>query len=673
MKQHNAATLRLTFAAALCFLAIVPGGTFLHGAPSAAVQRPRSVRRTDDQTRRGEHEKAEPSAPELTKQDLEAFLDGFVPVQLQRDDIAGAVVCVVKDGKVVLEKGYGFADMAKRTPVIPDATLFRPGSISKTFTWTAVMQLEQQGKIYLNRDIEDNLDFRIRAWFGVPVTMKDLMTHTPGFEESYKDLFVANASDVRPLGQYLKSHLPREIFPPGTTPAYSNYGAALAGYVVQRLSGTPFDDYIEKNILQPLGMAHTTFRQPLPANLAPLMSQGYDRASGGPKGFEYVQAWPAGSLSTTADDMSRWMIAHLQDGAYEKTQILKPETAELMHSRAWTNMPAMNGGDYGFYEMSRNGRRVIGHGGDTQWFHSLMALMLDDHVGFFVSYNSAGKGDDSGPEALWEHFVDRYFPYEPPAITWVANSAADIRKIVGTYWSSRRSQTNVAAVSALLDQPKVTANSDGTISMDGMTDAAGNKLHLAEIAPMLFRQIHGQAQLGFVRGINGGTRLVTDFPFRVGQRVPPWKNAGANLAAIEFAVGIFLLTLIFWPVGAVLRHHYQKRLELAGQYRALRGWMRVVCAVDLIFLALFAEWITRAQDDLNLLSSSFDGRLHALQLLGAIGVAGTALAVCYCVYSWTKPSLWVWARIWNTLLMFACAAYVFFVVNWHMLNFHLNY
>lgn len=664
--------LRLFIAAFACALAIVLAGPSLLRGGSAVAQRPRPVRQTDKHARRDEHEKAEPSAPELTKQDLEAFLDGFVPVQLQRDDIAGAVVCVVKDGKVVLEKGYGFADVAKRTPVSPDATLFRPGSISKTFMWTAVMQLQEQGKIYLNRDIEGYLDFKIRPWFGVPITMKDLMTHTPGFEESYKDLFVANASDVRPLDQYLKSHLPREIFPPGTTPAYSNYGAALAGYIVQRVSGMPFDDYIERNILQPLGMARTTFRQPLPGNLAPLMSQGYDRSSGGAKGFEYVQAWPAGSLSTTGDDMSRWMIAQLQDGAYEKTRILKPETAELMHSRAWTNMPGMNGGDYGFYEMSRNGRRIIGHGGDTQWFHSLMALMLDDHVGFFVSYNSAGKGNDSGPEAPWEHFVDRYFPYEPPAAARVATSSADIGKIVGTYWSSRRSQTDVAAVSALFDQPKVTANSDGTISMDGMTDAAGNKLHLEEIAPMLFRAVHGQAQLGFVRGINGGTRLVTDFPFRVGQRVPPWKDAKANLAAIECAVAIFLLTLIFWPVGGMLRHHYQKRLELPGQYRALRGWMRVVCAVDLVFLALFAEWISRAQSDLNLLSSSFDGRLHAMQVLGAIGVAGAALAVYYCAYSWTK-SLWVWARIWNTLLFLACAAYVFFVVNWHMLNFRLNY
>ncbi len=235
------------------------------------------------------------TTPQLTKEDLEAFFDGFLPIQLQRDDIAGAVVLVVKDGKVLFAKGYGYADVKSKKPVTVDATLFRPGSISKTFTWTAVMQLVEQGKLDLNRDVNDYLDFKIPATFGKPITMKDLMTHTPGFEETLKDLFVAKAADMRPLQEYVSTHLPKEIFPPGTTPAYSNYGATLAGYIVQRVSGMPFDDYIDKNILTPLGMHHTTFRQPLPDDLKPLMSQGYNKASQPAKDFEFVQAWPAGS------------------------------------------------------------------------------------------------------------------------------------------------------------------------------------------------------------------------------------------------------------------------------------------------------------------------------------------------------------------------------------------
>lgn len=657
------------------FLAGLLAALFANVAVCAAspTQTPKETRRVTKREAQRAEAKPEAVAPRLAKDDLETFLDGFVPMQLERDDIAGAVICVVKDGKVILEKGYGFADVKNGKPVIPDATLFRPGSISKTFMWTAVMQLMEQGKIKLDRDVNDYLDFTIRPWFGVPVTMKDLMTHTPGFQESYKDLFVASASEMQPLGQYLTTHLPREIFPPGTTPAYSNYGAALAGYIVQHISGMPFDDYIGKNIFQPLGMNHTTFRQPLPDNLVPMMSNGYDRGAGKPKGFEYVQAWPAGSVSTTADDMSHWMIAHLQNGEYNGVHVLKPETATLMHSRAWTNMPEFNGGAYGFYEMSRNGRRIIGHGGDTQWFHSLMGLMLDDRVGFFVSYNSAGKGDISAPDALWDHFLDRYFPYTPPAAKRVANSDADIQAVVGTYWSSRRSQTNIAAVAAALNQPKVTANSDGTISVEGFKDFAGNLKHFEEVAPMVFRELHGQELVGFKKGINGRERLVLDFPFQVGQIVPWWKNGKMNLAAIEAAAGIFALTLIFWPVGILLRRHYGQRIELATRYRRTRAWMRGACIVDLAFLLLFAAWISSAESSLNAFSSQFDTRLHLLQVLGVVGVAGVVLSVCYSIQSWAASSLWIWTRIWNTLLMLASLVYVFFVVNWHMLNFHLNY
>ena len=250
---------------------------------------------------------ATPAAPaQLTAADLDAFLDGVIPLQLQKGDIAGAVVSVVKDGKVIFARGYGYADVAQHTPVTVDATLFRIGSVSKTFTWTAVMQLVEQGKIDLDRDVNAYIDFKVPAPFGKPVTMRNLMTHTPGFEEVIKDLMVP--SDLRSMKEWLPSHLPRQIYPPGTTPAYSNYGATLAGYIVERVSGQSFDAYMEKNILGPLNLTRTTFAQPLPAELAPLMSKGYRIASQAPKPFELVQTQPAGSVSATAENMSRYMI-----------------------------------------------------------------------------------------------------------------------------------------------------------------------------------------------------------------------------------------------------------------------------------------------------------------------------------------------------------------------------
>ncbi len=193
---------------------------------------------------------------ELTAQDVEAFLDGIVPLQLEHDDIAGATISIVKDGKLLLAKGYGYADIEKKKPVSAEETLFRPGSVSKLFTWTAVMQLVEQGKLDLDRDVNTYLDFKIPDAFGRPITLKNLLTHTPGFEEAIKDLF-AVGSESPDLGKYLKTHIPKRIYPPGTVPAYSNYGAALAGYIVERVSGRPFNDYIEESIFKPLG--HDSF------------------------------------------------------------------------------------------------------------------------------------------------------------------------------------------------------------------------------------------------------------------------------------------------------------------------------------------------------------------------------------------------------------------------------
>lgn len=610
---------------------------------------------------------------QLSKQDIEAFLDGVVPLQLQRDDIAGAVVVVVKDGQVLFAKGYGFADVKARKPVTVDGTLFRPGSISKTFTWTAVMQQVEQGKIDLDHDINEYLDFKIPATFSKPITMRNLMTHTPGSEETLKELFVGSATDLRPLNEYLPSHLPKQIFPPGTTPAYSNFGATLAGYIVQRVSGTPFNEYVEQNILQPLGMVHSTFRQPLPENLKPLMSEGYKKASQPPRSFEFVEAYPAGSMSVSGEDMAHYMIAHLQNGQYNGGRILNPETAQRMHSRVFGLMPEMNGSAYGFYEETRNGHRIIGHGGDTQWFHSDMHLMFDQGLGFFVSYNSAGKGDISERTMLWQNFLNRYFPYTPPPPENVASAAGDAKAVAGTYWSSRRSETNLLAVGSAVDQAKVRANQDGTISLDQAKDFSGNPKHFREIAPMLFREEHGQSRLAFTKDYAGRQIIVTDVPIHVYQPVPPLKNGRVNLAIMVFAIVLFALTLLFWPINALLRRHYGRPANVTPEYTRLRAVVRLMCVLDLVFVIGVAVWGSSIDDNIAILSSHYDLTLHILQALGMFGAIAGAACVYFCVRSWRDRDLWLGAKVWNTLLLVAAAGYVWFALNWHLLNFNLRY
>ncbi len=616
-------------------------------------------------------EKAVPGAHELSATDLEAFLDGLVPLQIQRDDIAGAVVAVVKDGKVLFEKGYGYSDVAKKTPVSPQTTLFRPGSISKLFTWTAVMQQVQEGKLDLNRDVNDYLDFRIPPTYPKPITLRDLMTHTPGFEESIKGLFVPSGKEMDPLGKYLAVHLPERVFPPATVPAYSNYGATLAGYIVQRVSGQPFDQYVQQHIFQPLEMPHSTFTQPLPPNSKPLMSKGYQLASQPPKPFEMVQAYPAGSLASSADDITHFMIAHLQDGRYGDTTILQPQTAQLMHARAFVNVPDMNAMALGFYEESRNGHRIIGHGGDTNWFHSDLHLILDANVGFFVSYNSAGRQEGEPRTELWEKFLDRYFPYQPPAAAAPASAVKDARAVSGTYITSRRDQSNIFSLTGLFDEATVMANPDGTVTVDPLKGVNGQLKKWQEIGPMEYREVDGQDRLAFKKDSSGRLVGIIDFPAIVYPRARWYQNKLVNEIVVGVCAAIFLLTLLFWPVAGLVRRHYAKPLMLTSGQRRLRLAVRMVCALDLAFIVGWGS-IILGLNDVAALNQQLDPWMRLLQVVGWLGIVGLVVTLDNLVRIWEMPHWW-WTRLWDTGIALASIAFVWFLFNWHLLHWRLMY
>lgn len=608
---------------------------------------------------------------EMTAADIESFLAGFMPMQLERENIAGAVVLVVKDGKVLFAKGYGYSNVEKKTPVSPDSTLFRPGSISKLFTWTAVMQLVQQGKLDLDRDINDYLDFKIPPAFGKPITLRNLMTHTPGFEEAIKDLFMPENKKLVPLKDYLASHIPKRIFPPGEVPAYSNYGATLAGYIVERVSGKLFNDYVTENIFKPLGMQHSTFAQPLPADLKPLMSEGYETGSGKAKPFEVLEPAPAGSLSATATDLSHFMIAHLQDGKYENAQILSPETTRQMHSRQPGFHPDLNAMDLGFYEEDRNGHHIIGHGGDTLYFHSDLHLMLDAGVGFFVSYNSAGKGQISPRSALWFHFLDRYFPYTPPDVPKVASAESDAKAVAGYYLTSRRQESSFLAAGNPFGETHVIPDKDGMIKLSSSKDFNGEIKTWREIAPMVYRDAKGQDRIAF-RKRDGQMELLVNFPAVLDQRVS-WFNAPPfNTFVLVYCIGMFALVLLFWPVAAMVRKHYGWKLELTATQRRWRRWIRMVCVLDALFVLALVILLS-ATDTLSLLSGKLDPWILICEVIGLLGTIGALLVIYAAFRSWRERELWRWAKIFNLLIMLACIGFAWFLIHWNLINFSMHY
>jgi CubicO group peptidase (beta-lactamase class C family) len=571
---------------------------------------------------------------ELTALDVDTWLDGYLPYALARADIAGAVVVIVKDGQVLTQRGYGYADVAARQSIDPETTMFRPGSISKLFTWTAVMQLVEQGKIDLDADVNRYLDFTIQPYKGEPITMRNIMTHTPGFEPALKHLIIFQGQGPVPaLGDALKQRLPKRVFAPGATGAYSNYAVGLAGYIVERVSGSPFEDYIDRKVLAPLGMTHATFRQPLPGALAPFMSKGYARASADPEPYELVTLPPAGSLAVSAADMAKFMIAHLNQGA----GLMQPATAQLMHDPAHSAVPGVDRMALGFYEQRINGVGAIGHGGDSIDFHSDLQLFPAQHVGMFISMNSAGTGRSTHEIrlALFQQFGARYFPDATAAPPVELSTAKEHAKMLaGSYIASNGSFSNFVDVANFIGQTKVGLDNDGRPLIPSLPNLAGAPRHWIEVAPFQWQDSHGPERLAALvengRVVRWG--VDDDAPTNVYDRAPWYRDAAWLMPLFLIALIVVAITALSWPVAAIARRCNGAANPLIGadllSYRLLRGLSCVV-------LIVLAGWMSLL-DLRTIVMANIDWKVWLLETAGTLG--GFALLAV---------ALWNFWRVWS--------------------------
>jgi CubicO group peptidase (beta-lactamase class C family) len=613
----------------------------------------------------------------LNRTDVEAWLDGFTPYALQRGDVAGAVVVVVKDGKVLLAKGYGYADVAARKPVDPERTLFRAGSVSKLFTWTAVMQLVEQGKLDLDADINGYLDFKIPPRNGKPITLRNIMTHTPGFDEAIRALIIANPKDMPTLEAALKHWIPPRVTDAGSTPAYSNYGAGLAGYIVQRVSGMSFDDYIEQKIFAPLGMNQATFRQPLPKRFQADMSKGYKVASGKPQPFELVTLPPAGSLSISGTAMAPFMIAHLQNGAFGSGQILREATAVEMHSTASTVIPPLNRMLLGFYENNINGHRVITHGGDTEYFHTELNLFADDGVGLYISVNSLGKDGAAAPirTMLFKEFSDRYFPAPLPEGSVDAKTAKEHAQLMaGRYTFTRRAHTSFLSLLNLLGEIQVVANDDGTITVNELKGTDEQPKKWREIAPFVWRNVAGGDRLAAKVENGRVTRFGYDeYPFMLFERVPSWWSSGWLLPLWIGGLVALGLTVLAWPTSALVRRHYGVKYGLIGRDAKAHRLVRIAA---LLVVVVMATWIFFAQlmeTSLDWVGPRMDLPLILLRLLSGLVFIGAAAFGLWNVWSVLRSQRrWV-AKVWSAVLGVAFLIVLYVALIFHLIGYSANY
>lgn len=598
-----------------------------------------------------------PQAHPLTQDDLQAFFDGIFPLQLERSDIAGATVLVVQNGNVLFEKGYGFADLKGKKPVDPASTIFRLASISKLFTWVSVMQLVEQGKLNLDTDVNQYLDFRIHPAFGKPITLRNLMTHTGGFEEELDDIINLDPKQQPTLREDLIANQPHRLFPPGQVPAYSNYGVGLASYIVQRASGEPFEQYVQDHIFGPLKMTHSSFYQPIQKALAPFVSEGYrGDTTKPPVGFEMLNPVGAGGLSSTASDMGRFGQALLNGGTLDGAQILKPETVAEMWTPQFQANPGLPPICMGFYQDWRDGVHWIGHEGDLIAFHSLFFLDPAQKIILFVSYNSAGGAARPRPEII-DFFTDRYFP-GAPAVTYVEKPTGNFRDIAGEYQTTRRADSTKLRLMNIGGQAAASVDKDNVLTINGFNDLRGHPQKFKLIGKDLWQAEGEQDRVFAIRDGSGHVvRIAMMFPGVQMQRVPWYANKRWIIPALLASVGILLLVVLASLIRLGRRIIFRKRPRLEPQPGTIRLTFgpRAAAWVWIVLIGSIFGFFASKGNDLLPPTPAWFPWFVLINWVTGIAIFFSIFAALKAIFIWSRGDLrWI-TKVKFTLTGLACA------------------
>ncbi len=605
--------------------------------------------------------------------ELEAFIDSLLTELMREHHMPGAVFCLVKDGKLFFTKGYGFADLENNKPVIPDKTLFRVASVSKLFTATAVMQIVEKGRVRLDDDVNKHLElFKIDDAFPKPVTIANLLTHTGGFDERIIAKETADESKVVPLGLYLARHMPPRFAPPWDQYCYSNHGMALAGYIVEVGSEIPFARYVDENIFQPLGMERSSF--PRTPSLAPDIAVGYSFVDGSYRRlpYHYLFDAPAGELNTTATDIARFMIAHLQNGRYGEARILEEETAKQMHKRQFGRHPRLPGTGYGFFEIFENNQRLVGHTGGLYGFGSMLFLLPERNVGIFLAYNSSGQmGKPDVIPIFGSRFLDHYYPTgeEFSQVRPLKNSDSDVGRFVGNYLANRYSRTTVTKAEAFFAQYTVEQVDDDTLLIHYPLNfkEASKWVH---IEPLVFQRVDGDGFVAFTEDENGRiTHMFIDaIPIQQTTKLRWYQQNSFQFAVAGICALFFISACVTWPLRALL---FRTRVEPDAEIRG-RGVPRLLAGsastLNLVFLVGLA-WVMPTA--MGTLYRGVPPILVALLCIPLLSAALTAASAVCAILAW-KDGYWsVVGRAHYTLVVIAAVFFIFFLNHWNLFGFRL--
>ncbi len=603
--------------------------------------------------------------------ELEAFLDELLASQMEEYHIPGAAISVVKDGQLFFTKGYGYADLERVIPVDPEQTIFAIGSVGKVFTWTAVMQLVEQGKLDLDADINTYLDFRIPDTYPQPITLRHLLTHTSGFENRLLDSIVPDARDLVPAREWLISHMSRRVRPPGDTAGYANYNPMLAGYIVSRVSGQPYDQYIQEHILDPLGMAHSTAQSPAPPELRPFASVGYTYADGvfqpHPAFIAQPGVLPSGALQASVTDMARFMIMHLQDGRYSDEtigdrRILEESTAQQMQTTLFTHDPSLLGTAYGLFDFTDNGQRTLGHSGYAGYMNGLLLLLPDQDLGVYVIYNSMGGGDLTNQHLGFQRaFYDHYYPAPPSApIQPPADFAERAGRFVGSYTYTMRSYTTADKVGALFSAINISDSGDGAL----LFNTPWGEWRFIEVEPLHFRRADGQFGMVFREDDRGRiTHMFTDLtPQFAFEKLNWYETTAFNMALFMGSALIFLSMILVAAIRSLRGRLSGHQRPVSRGVRAASSIILGISVLNLVFIVGTLLW------GIPVMLFGYSTIYKIVLGLGVLSAVLTCGALVTTALAW-KNSYWNAAgRVYSTLVTIAAVAFVWFLNYWNLLG-----
>jgi len=589
-----------------------------------------------------------PAISPLTPEEVESFLEKFTSENMDAYDVPGLAFVMVKDGELFFSKGYGYADVEGQVPFDPERTIVRGGSLVKTVTALAVMQLAEQGKLDLDADVNQYLTrLQVPNTYDAPVTARQLLHYTAGFDGRFIGIRVESADEIVPLDDYLADHLTDRVRPPGEFRAYNDVEITLAGLLVEDVSGMSYDQYVDAYIFKPLGMDSTWLF--LPQVEEQRAALGY-RADGQPYPLNYYHLNNAAGagFNTTISDLSHYMIMHLENGKYGDVQVIGKEFVDELHTTRFRHDPHLPGIAYAFDETFWGDMRILAKSGGAPGFQNRMILLPDENIGVYFVYNR----DSSVRLApkLEEGFMTRFFEKTVKPLEDELH-ATDLSRYAGYYVElNDYSANSLEKVKYLMEQQHVIVNENGVYD--------GDMIHVGE---NLFQWRSSGNYVAFREDSKGNITHMF-YARTAAMRVPWHETFPVQISLLGFSLITFLTGLIGWLVAALKRQ---------GKVYGLSGSLSLIYVSFLIGLGLLLGPVFAGVDPPWVFSFAPPTELLvllALPLAGAVMTLGLAWQI---FKSWKDNQSGRFVRLHNTLILIASFSFLFFLNTWNLLGYRL--